>query len=252
MEDKTDEELRALAYDSRASKEDREQARELLAKRPPGKKPAKKKSRGAGCIVAGAALTLFGAIALAIVVRVALYEAFEIDGPSSAPAYADGDRVVVGKYAYGLFLPFSDEASTVWGEPAIGEVVILRSPRDNIDVIKRIVGLPGDRIEIRADALYRNGETVTRRELGEAIDGTDAEMCFEESVGDTRWVILESQFNPPEDMAEVTVPADHVFVLGDNRDRSFDSRAFGMVPFTRLKGLVLSHYVTADDRIACP
>jgi len=215
---------------------------------------ARKRSRNrrlTALILAGA--FVFNPVTIAIFIRVAIAEAFELDGPSMAPGFQDGDRVVVWKFAYGLFLPFSDEATFSWAEPEIGDVVILRSPRDSIDVIKRVVGLPGDTLEMRDDVLIRNGVPVPRAAAGRASGVLGAGLlCTEETMEGRTWTLLSSGTSVPDSFEPLTVPAGHVFVLGDHRDRSADSRLFGTVPVERLKGLVGPHYGVSASRIECP
>jgi signal peptidase I len=171
---------------------------------------------------------------LAIVIRVALVEAFECDGPSMEPTLFHGDRFVVDKTAFGLFLPFTSDAVVSWGAPEPGDVVIVRSPADEIDIVKRVIGIAGDRIEIRDGVVHRNGESIVLREL--EPDGEYRET--EESLGDHVWHTRRDVFDLPETNDEVTVPAGHVFVLGDHRDHSNDSRnpQLGFIPIDRLKG----------------
>src|SRR5690606_12608590 len=88
--------------------------------------------------------TIAGAVLLAFVLRTCLFEAFEIEGPSMEPTLLNGDRVVVSKFAYGLFLPLRDHAEITWGQPKVGDVVILKSPADGVDIIKRVIGVGGD------------------------------------------------------------------------------------------------------------
>ncbi|MGE0786372.1 MAG: signal peptidase I [Sandaracinaceae bacterium] len=192
---------------------------------------------------------------LALVMRVGLYEGFQIDGPSMAPAYQDGDRVVVSKFQHGLFLPFADEQLVTWGEPALGEVLIVHSPADDVDIIKRVIGLPGDRIAIRDNVVIRNGVRTEQRGLGRADGWGGSEIdCFEERMDGHRWAILYRSFGMPDNFDEVVVPEGHVFVLGDHRDRSSDSRnpRVGFIPFERIKGRVGMRYYAGDERIECP
>jgi signal peptidase I len=200
--------------------------------------------------------TIGGAVLLALFIRIAVFEAFEIDGPSMEPTLLHGDRVIVAKFPFGLFLPFTHEAVVSWGMPEPGDVVILKSPFDNMDIVKRVIGVPGDRIEIRDDAVWRNGEPIHRRVLGpcreeeSSEDPTDCEWV-EEGIGDLYWRTSHSILSVPENMEPVVVPEDHIFVLGDHRDRSNDSRnpRVGMIPLSRVKGRALAIYWSNDTRI---
>ena len=193
--------------------------------------------------------TIGGAVLLAIFIRIVLFEAFEIEGPSMEPTLLNGDRVVVAKFMYGLFLPFTTEAVVTWGTPDAGEVVIVKSPADDIDIVKRVIGVPGDTIEIRDDVIYRNGEPIPHEEVGECEDdddrsGEDLNGCIwvRERLGETSYLTSHSVGSPPSTHPPVPVPEGHVFIMGDHRDRSNDSRFFGVVPVERVKGEALVIY----------
>ena len=196
--------------------------------------------------------TIGGAIALAIFIRVVLFEAFMIDGPSMEPTLLNGDRVVVAKYAFGLFLPGMHEAVLNWGTPNRGDVVIVNSPMDGVDIVKRVIGLPGDRVRLEDDQVFVNDEPIRVRILGPCSDAERMEIeelagceVWEERLGEHTW---RSSHDPDDrpDMAEREVPPGHVFVLGDHRNRSNDSRRIGMIPVTRLKGHALAIYWSSD------
>ena len=207
---------------------------------------------------------ILGAIALALLIRTMLFEAFEIDGPSMEPTLQHGDRVVVAKMLYGLFLPGMNEAVLTWDSPRVGDVVIVKSPADGIDIVKRVVAVAGDRIAVHDGVLFRNGERVPQAEEGEcARDMQKEEMprctVYEERLTrhdgeEVVYEISQDQLMCPHDIApceheEVTVPEGHVFVRGDHRDHSHDSMAsdIGFVPVSRVKGRALFIYYSYDS-----
>jgi signal peptidase I len=198
--------------------------------------------------------TIGSAILLAMFIRIALFEAFEIEGPSMEPTLLNGDRVVVAKFTYGLFLPFMNESVLNWGLPNVGDVVIVRSPRDNVDIVKRVVGLPGDRIELRDGVIYRNGSAVPHASLGSCRDRPDAGPfgCewVEEKLGNHTFRISRNLDSIRTTRPPLTVEQGRIYVLGDHRDRSNDSRALGTIPVERIKGKVLSIYWSSEGGAA--
>jgi signal peptidase I len=254
----SDEELRAKLHDSRLSKAERERARALLAER--GAPEAGKRDRAPSpsksplklavvLTLVGWVLTIAAAIGLALVLRVGMAEAFEIDGPAMAPGYQHGDRVVTDKSAYGLFLPFTERAVRTWAAPRLGDVAIVRV--DGYDTIKRVIGLPGDRISIRDGLVVRNGVSLRRRLLRAAHGDEEGCVCARETIGSERYTILVDTADV-EDREPVRVPEGQVYVLGDHRGRSRDSRHFGSIAMDQLKGRVGAHYHRARSRIECP
>ena len=200
--------------------------------------------------------TIVGAVLLAVFIRIVLFEPFEIEGPSMEPTLLNGDRVVVSKFSYGLFLPFASEALISWGEPSIGSVVIVKG-FDEEDIVKRVVGLPGDVIEVREHIVFRNGESALVERLGACLDengdpGTGGCEWVSERLGDTTYQTsrdIGHDMDPVANTEPVTVSAGHVFVMGDHRDRSNDSRTFEELPMSRLKGHALAIYWSSDEEI---
>ncbi|MEK8050874.1 signal peptidase I [Ideonella sp. DXS22W] len=171
---------------------------------------------------------------------------------SMRPTIVEGDVVLVNRLAYDLKLPLTDRALARLGEPRRGDIVTFSSPANGTRLIKRVVALPGDVVEMRDEVLFVNHQParyagfqqhseplapavhVPATRAREQLDGHEHTVQFLPSVGARR------------SFAPVTVPADHVFVLGDNRDNSEDSRYIGTVPRHLLIGRAHHVLVSAD------
>ena len=209
--------------------------------------------------------TIIYAILIAIVIRTFLFEPFKIPSGSMYPTLHVGDYLFVSKYTYGyskhsfpFSLPLFD--GRIWADtPQRGDVVVFKFPQDNkTDFIKRIVGLPGDKIKMQDGILYINGKPVERQQIEDFVirdkfgNGERYTQYVETLPTGVKHNILEisDQQELVDNMVEVTVPENSYFVMGDNRDRSDDSRlSVGFVPFENLVGkarwLFFSH--NTDD-----
>ena len=189
--------------------------------------------------------TFVVALALALSIRTGVAQAYEVDGPSMEPTVFQGERVVALRCAYGLSLPFVTDAVVMWSTPAVGDVVIVESPAaDHADLVKRVVGVAGDVIAIEDGVVMRNGEPFERAMAGRCDPGRElqpSEACAltrEHGVGRS-WLTSRSEPSALESMSPLRVPEGYVFVVGDHRDRSNDSRRLGPIPVTRVRGRVL-------------
>ena len=191
--------------------------------------------------------TLIYAVLIAMVFRTVLIEPFSIPSGSMKPTLLEGDYLFVTKYSYGysrFSMPFSPplwDGRIFYNPPKRGDVVVFRLPSDNkTDYIKRIIGLPGDRVQVINGVLNINGEPVRRAQGTAWIEGMQRHDQYVETLpGGRRHSILERSDNEPSDNTRVyVVPPDHFFAMGDNRDNSADSRfvEVGPVPAANLIG----------------
>ena len=184
--------------------------------------------------------------------RTAVADWNPIPSASMRPTLLEGDVVLVNRLAYDLKLPLTDIVLLPLGEPRRGDVVTLTSPASGTRLIKRIVGLPGDRVAMRDDVLILNGEPLTyaaRRTQGETVAPgwvVDAVRATEALPGRPHAVQFLPSMPARRDFAEITVPAGQYFLLGDNRDNSEDSRFIGTVPREKLIGRAHHIAVAAD------
>jgi signal peptidase I len=191
------------------------------------------------------------AVGSALLLRAFVVEAFEIPSGSMLPTLEIGDHVLVSKVSYGLALPFTSKRLFDVGPPRRGDVIVFRQPQDReVDLIKRVIALPGERVEVRAHQLLVDGRPVVRQRQPnrcyqdaaardqDANVGGDCEVWSEDLGGRLHLVRQLTGANPGE-FGPVLVSPGTVFVMGDNRDNSTDSRVLGSVPLHLIKGRAL-------------
>lgn len=183
------------------------------------------------------------AVLLALFIRTFVVQAFKIPSGSMIPTLIIGDHLLVNKFVYGIRIPVIDQYIIQFKKPVRGDIVVFKYPKDESkDYIKRVVGIEGDKIEIRSDVLYINGKKIKTKFISEYnnenISGADR---YEEYFGEKKHYILD-QYIKYEDFGPVTVPENSIFVMGDNRDNSQDSRYWGYVDLNKIKGKALIIY----------
>ena len=220
-------------------------------------------------VVVDMARAFFPVIVVVFLIRSFWVEPFKIPSGSMKPTLLVGDFILVNKYTYGIRLPVLNRKVVDINPIRRGDVVVFRYPADpSVDYIKRVVGLPGDKIAYRGKRLTINGEQVLVHGTGFY---TDAELnylrlpTFSEKLGEKPHQMMIVPAQPPVDLAQVrqfpqrgnceynddgfgcTVPAGHYFMMGDNRDQSSDSRYWGFVPDDHIKGRAFLVWMNFGD-----
>ena len=208
------------------------------------------------------------AVLIALLLRSFVVEAFKIPSGSMYPTLKVGDHIFVNKFIYGLGWPLSGIKFWQYGRPSRGDVIVFKYPEDpDKDFIKRVIGVEGDTVEIRRTGVFVNGKALPRRHLGYVhyIDYSDelpiqekhpkdADEWEETLDGKTFQIYTEIGENgggcrPPARFGcgePAKVPPSHVYVMGDNRDNSHDSRFWGYVPLNFIKGKALFVWYSGD------
>jgi signal peptidase I len=189
------------------------------------------------------------AVGVALLLRSFVLEAFKIPSGSMIPSLAIGDQIFVNKYIYGLRIPFTAIRLVEFAAPKRGEVIVFICPVEpHEDYIKRVIGVAGDEVMVRGGTIFINGEAVQRVSQGETThwdrdsSGENwrpfAAHAYRETLGEHTYTVLQD-LDPSHgapDFGPYQVPAGHVLMMGDNRDHSYDSRAWGPVPLSNILG----------------
>lgn len=195
------------------------------------------------------ARSFFPILLLVFILRSFVAEPFRIPSGSMKPTLLEGDFILVNKFIYGLRLP-------IWGYKLMdvksvkrGDVLVFRFPKDpSVDFIKRVVGVPGDKISYQQKVLYVNGKALEQQFLGTVQDfngrGFSQLKHYKEISDKVHAIYLRP--NQGNDMEAITVPEDMYFVMGDNRDNSEDSRVWGFVPRHLILGKAFFIWLSVD------
>ncbi len=162
---------------------------------------------------------------------------------SMKPSIVEGDRVFVNKLAYDLKVPFTRVRLANWGNPERGDVVVFFAPSDGTRMVKRVIGLPGDRIDLVDNRVFVNGEALAYKPMdpwfGEQLPEAERRgglFATEELGGREHPMMITPSLPAPRTAGPFIVPEEHYFMMGDNRDNSLDSRFYGAVERDRIVG----------------
>lgn len=170
------------------------------------------------------------AILIALFIRTFVVQAFKIPSGSMKPTLKIGDHLLVNKFTYGIKIPFIQKTLISINDPKRGDIVVFIYPVDRSkDFIKRVVGIAGDTVEIKDKKIYLNGSLYN-----------DGHGIY------TDRILFPASVQPRDNFGPVTVPAGHIFVMGDNRDQSYDSRFWGFVDLKDILGKAFIIYWSWD------
>ena len=172
----------------------------------------------------------------------------DVPSGSMLPTIVVGDRVFVNKLAYDLKIPFTTVHLAEWADPKRGDIVVFFSPADKTRLVKRVVGLPGDKIEMIRNHLFVNGVAAHYEVVADKSDKETGRLFVTEAIAgsQTHPVEINLARKARRTFDPLTVPPGHYFMMGDNRDNSYDSRYYGTVPRDQIVGKASSVVISLD------
>lgn len=200
-------------------------------------------------LMRGWGYSIFIAMMIATSFKSAIADWNIVPTSSMKPTIVEGDRILVNKLAYDLKVPYTTVHLAEWGDPQRGDIVVFYSPADGKRLVKRVVGIPGDFIAMRNNQISINGAKITYERIndpGTLSIGTN-QLGFVEELGKVKHPIMVSpERSSRRSFGPITIPDDHYFMMGDNRDNSADSRYFGFVARSRVVGQATAIVISLD------
>ncbi|MCP4132534.1 MAG: signal peptidase I [bacterium] len=182
---------------------------------------------------------------IALCLRSSVFGNYRVPTGSMKPTIVEGDFFFANKLAYRVKLPFTNITLFEWGTPQRGDIIAFKSPEDEgVDFTKRVIGLPGDLIMLKHKELYVNGKKIEARYIGDR----NGHYEFEENLDGIRHSIIRTIHHNEkfDNIKEKRVPPGHLFVMGDNRGNSSDSRVWGFLPIGNVEGKLVIRWLSID------
>jgi signal peptidase I len=202
-------------------------------------------------VVVEYAISFFPVLLVVLVLRSFIIEPYQIPSGSMIPTLEIGDFILVNKYSYGIRLPVIGTKVFDMDEPRRGEIMVFIPPHEDRYFIKRVVGTPGDTIRYEDKVIYVNGERQDQKFIARLPVSNPSFMVFEEELGGIKHQIHRDLMKDSSSR-EWVIPEGYYFMMGDNRDRSSDSRMWGMVPEENIRGKAVAIWMHKPPGLQLP
>ncbi len=196
-------------------------------------------------------ISFFPVLAIVLILRSFLFEPFQIPTGSMIPTLVVGDFILVNKFSYGIRLPVIGTKILDIGEPANGEVMVFIPPHQDEYFIKRVVGIPGDRVRYQDKTLYINGQKQSQTFVAQFPPVKPKYLQYREKLGETEHLIQRNPYRETR-VDEWVIPEGHYFMMGDNRDQSSDSRYWGLVSEGNIVGKAVAVWLHKKPGLRLP
>jgi len=197
------------------------------------------------------AISFFPVLLFVLVLRSFLVEPFQIPSGSMKPTLQVGDFILVNKFSYGIRLPVIGTKVFDIGEPQRGDAMVFIPPHQNQYFIKRVIGLPGDRIRYQNKVLYIDNVEQTQQYIGPVTGVASDQLSFIETLDNRAHMIQRNRYEDAR-VQQWLVPEGHYFMMGDNRDQSSDSRFWGFVSEDKIVGEAFAVWLHKEPGLSMP
>lgn len=196
-------------------------------------------------------ISFFPVLAIVLVLRSFLFEPFQIPTGSMIPTLEIGDFILVSKYSYGVRLPVIGTKIVEVGEPKNGDVMVFIPPHEDEYFIKRVVGIPGDRVRYQDKTIYINDEKQTQVFVAQIPPDAPRYLVYKETLAGVEHLIHRNPYRDSRTL-EWVVPEGYYFMMGDNRDQSSDSRYWGLVSQENIVGKAIAVWLHKEPGLRLP